>query len=259
LLSGACGGLANVSCSPTGTLAATGLSVGTQYYVRVYSTAAVPTINGLFNICITDPAPSNDNCAGAVTLTTGTACTNVQGNVISSTLSSGIPAPSCGAPTYDVWYKFVAQSSAENITLSAPTAPASWANFLNHGIQLLTGSCGSLSTVACVTGNTLNATSLTFGTTYYVRVYSTSAVPTANGAFNICVQNVAAANGTCATATVLTPGPSCTTIAGDLSLANQTNPTNSCGNYYDVWYQFTPPAGTHLLTLQLHPPVHLMA
>jgi len=142
LLSGACGGLANVSCSPTGTLAATGLSVGTQYYVRVYSTAAVPTINGLFNICITDPAPSNDNCAGAVTLTTGTACTNVQGNVISSTLSSGIPAPSCGAPTYDVWYKFVAQSSAENITLSAPTAPASWASFLNHGIQLLTGSCG---------------------------------------------------------------------------------------------------------------------
>jgi glucose/arabinose dehydrogenase len=243
LLSGACGGQANVSCSATGTLAATGLSIGTQYYVRVYSTAAVPTSSGLFNICITDPAPGNDDCAGAVTLASGTACTNVQGNVIASTLSSGILAPSCGTPTYDVWYKFVAQSSAENITLSAPAAPASWTGYTNHGIQLLQGSCGSLSTVACVTGNTLNATSLTFGTTYYVRVYSTSAVPTANGAFNICVQNVAAANGTCATATVLTPGPSCTTIAGDLSLANQTNPTNSCGNYYDVWYQFTPPAG----------------
>jgi len=25
--------------------------------------------NGTFNICITDPAPANDNCAGAVTLT----------------------------------------------------------------------------------------------------------------------------------------------------------------------------------------------
>ena len=242
LLSGACAGLANVSCSNTGTLTASGLSLGTQYYVRVYSTAAVPTSNGLFNICVTDPAPSNDDCVGAVTLTPGNACTNIQGNVIGSTLS-GVPAPSCGTPTYDVWYKFVAQSSVENITLSAPTAPASWTNFANRGIQLLTGTCGSLSTVACATGNTLSASSLTFGTTYYVRVYSTSAAPATNGAFNICVQNQAAANGTCATATVLTPGTSCTPVAGDLYLANQTNPAGGCGNYYDVWYQFTPPAG----------------
>jgi PQQ-dependent dehydrogenase (s-GDH family) len=137
----------------------------------------------------------------------------------------------------------VAQSSVENITLSAPTAPASWTNFANRGIQLLTGTCGSLSTVACATGNTLSASSLTFGTTYYVRVYSTSGAPTTNGAFNICVQNQTAANGTCATGTVLTPGTSCTPVAGDLYLANQTNPTGGCGNYYDVWYQFTPPAG----------------
>ena len=115
--------------------------------------------------------------------------------------------------------------------------------FRQQGHTITNGACGSLSTVTCATGNTLSASSLTFGTTYYVRVYSTSAAPATNGAFNICVQNQAAANGTCATATVLTPGASCTPVAGDLDLANQTNPAGGCGNYYDVWYQFTPPAG----------------
>ena len=183
LFSGSCAGLTSISCSGvipnpgSGSINATGLTIGNTYFVRLYSPNAIPTTNGTFSICVTDPAPANDDCGGAITLTPGGTCTNTGGNVISSTLSSGVPLPICGTPVYDVWYKFVAASTVQTITLSAPTAPASGANFLNgnQGIQLLSGACGSLSNVTCATGSTLTAPSLTIGTTYYVRVYSTSA------------------------------------------------------------------------------------
>ena len=91
---------------------------------------------------------------------------------------------------------------------------------------------------------------MVFGQTYYVRVYSND-----NSLFNFntCVQDQAAANGTCATATTLTPATSCTPVAGDLYLANQTNPTSGCGNYYDVWYQFTAPAGYSFANISVTP------
>jgi len=244
LFSGSCAGLVSVSCSAvipnpgSGSINATGLTIGNTYFVRLYSPNAVPTTNGTFTICVTNPAPANDDCGGAISLIPGVTCTNTQGNVVGATLSAPVPLPICGSPVYDVWYKFVATSTVQSVTISAPAAPASMANFINPGIQLLSGACGSLSTVACNTGLTLTAPSLTIGTTYYIRVYSTSAVPASSGAFNICVID-APANDDCNGAVSLTPAQTCTSING--TLTNSTNVSIGACNATrpDVWYSFT--------------------
>ncbi|MGZ3949045.1 MAG: hypothetical protein ACXVKK_13045, partial [Flavisolibacter sp.] len=64
-------------------------------------------------------APANDNCAGAILLTSSTTCVNTPGTVTNAT-NSGIAAnASCGgAADDDVWYKFVAPGPSATITLS---------------------------------------------------------------------------------------------------------------------------------------------
>jgi hypothetical protein len=176
---------------------------------------------------------SNDDCGGATTLIPGATCTNTGGMVAGATLSSGIPLPICGTPLYDVWYKFVATSTVQTITLSSLGT-----NFTNSGIQLLSGACASLSTVSCATGTSLTAPSLTIGSTYYIRVYSTSAPTSINGNFNICVVD-APANDDCSGAVALTSNQSC--VATNGTLTNSTNVSIGTCNATrpDVWYSFT--------------------
>jgi hypothetical protein len=135
-------------------------------------------------------APANDNCAGAISLTSGS---TTAGSVVNATLSTGVPAVCTGAATYDVWYSFVATTPYPTITLSKSTGTNS-NNFLSPGIQLLSGTCGSLASLACSStaafSAIISATGLTIGNTYYVRVYSTSAAaPATKGSFNIIVNN----------------------------------------------------------------------
>lgn len=64
--------------------------------------------------------------------------------------------------------------------------------------------------------------------------------------------NGQAANNTCATATVLTVNGNCSSINGDLYLANTTNPTGGCGSRADVWYRFTVPANSTFVTITVN-------
>ncbi len=129
--------------------------------------------------------PANDDCANATVIVPNP---NITCNKIPATVefatSSGTPAAPCGgASGYDVWFRFDAVSANTNIQISDFGA-----NFTNRRLQLLSGSCGSLTAISCVTGNTINATGLTVGATYYIRVFSSSGTaPTTNGGFNICV------------------------------------------------------------------------
>jgi hypothetical protein len=186
---------------------------------------------------------SNDNCTDAISLGTGAACTNTAGMVAGATLSGGIPLPICGTPLYDVWYKFVATSTVESITLSGLGA-----NFTNPGIQVLSGACGTLSTVTCATGTAATAPSLTIGTTYYVRVYSTSAPTSLNGNFSICVVD-APANDDCSGAVSLTSNQACNPTNG--TLTNSTNLSIGACNATrpDVWYSFTAQTVNPVITI----------
>ena len=75
----------SIGTTPTGgpvTLSLTSLAPSTQYYFRVFTTGTATggsTANWGFSICVSYTAvPANDNCAGAVVLTIGTA--NAAGN-----------------------------------------------------------------------------------------------------------------------------------------------------------------------------------
>lgn len=137
----------------------------------------------------------NNLCSGAVLLNSNTSCVNTAGSVVGSTYSADMPT-TCGTPRYDVWYRFVAQAANSTITLSSIGA-----NFTNARIQLLDGSCGSFTNEACgvTSGSTqvINATGLTPGTTYYIRVFSASTsgtAPASNGGFQICVRHPVPSN-----------------------------------------------------------------
>jgi hypothetical protein len=100
-------------------------------------------------------------------------------------------APCIGNPDDDVWYRFTTTSTDHVITLSNLGA-----NLTGTGggprIQLFSGACGGLTSVACGT-TTINITTLARNVTYYIRVYSTnSTILTTNAGFNICITTAAA-------------------------------------------------------------------
>jgi len=184
LYSGSCGSLVSLVCGTT-TLSWSALSIGATYYVRVSNIGSSPTINGDFNICVTHPTPppSNDDCAGAITLTSSTNCSNTAGTLVSATATTGLPGGcETGGTHYDVWYKFVASNTTHAVTISGQGT-----NFTNAQVQLYSGtSCGSLTSIAC--GNTsLSSTTLTPLSTYYIRVSNVGSNIFSNGGFNICV------------------------------------------------------------------------
>ncbi len=192
--------LVSIACANTvgqglsETINSTTLVPGNLYYVRVYHRGAgygTPG-SGEFAICVsgTPTPPANDHCLNAIslpisaTLTPGT-------NTYAATLST---APSCGLgggenPDDDVWYKFVAPKAIEVITVSGGVG-------FNAVIQLLNGTCGSLNSISCKNsfGNgqveTLTATGLTIGGTYYIRVYH-AGIGGGSGNFSISVSSPA--------------------------------------------------------------------
>ncbi|MCR6722308.1 MAG: hypothetical protein NVV59_18905, partial [Chitinophagaceae bacterium] len=183
--SGSCGSLTSLGCSgDANTLtASTALVVGNTYYIRVYASS---TGTFTFSICITDPPPppANDDCINAITLPINSSCDNVLGTVEGATPSGTAISSSCtGTSGYDVWYKFEAIATSTTITLSSLGA-----NFTNRRLQLFSGSCGALTPVNCVASNSIAATGLVVGQTYYVRVFSsTIAPPSSAGNFSICL------------------------------------------------------------------------
>jgi hypothetical protein len=242
LFSGSCGALVSEACGTT-SIAATGLSVGTTYYVRVYTDPDQP---GTFNICITDPSPTNNLCSAPVVLSSSTTCTETGANMYSSTVSATtISAPDCsgGAATYDVWFRFTAQTTNPTITLSdigsgfSPVAR----------MQLLSNNCGGTFTSLFCGTTSIAANFLTPGTIYLIRVYGTGAVPgTTNGfGFNICITDPAAtppSNDECSGAINLPVFNSCSNNPGDMAGATVSSVPlgGSCTgpNAYDVWYRF---------------------
>lgn len=197
--SGACGTLTAIGCADAAgsnsseTVTLTGLTVGSTYYARYYAyTSGTTPATGAFTACLTTPAtaPANDDCSGAVTLTPGATCTPTNGTVTGATQSqaavacSGFTSPSAR----DVWYRFTATSTAHTIT---------FAGGFDGVMEVFSGACGSLTSIACGdasvnAGETLTLSTLTAGAQYYVRYYPYGAAATTTPNFTVCVQTVPA-------------------------------------------------------------------
>jgi hypothetical protein len=223
----------------------------------------------LLNKQLFSQAPANDNCTGAIALTSNANCTSTAGHINNATASFAAIAGTCTAwsASYDVWYKFTAISTSHSITISSFGS-----DFWNQEIHLYNGgtspgTCPSASAgyISCAgaggTGSaTINATTLTVGNVYFIRVSDAWNSHTANATFSICVThilNAATINDDCSKATnaVIVPGPVCSSVTANLRNANSTStPAGSCGGAtlsttYDVWFQFQATSSIAIISL----------
>ncbi len=228
----------NLGCGST-SINATGLTLGATYRIRVYS---VSNAVGAFNICVTDPAPVNNEAVGAIELTSGLTCINTTGNMYASTASSNAVAP-CTAPVItDVWYKFVASTVEHTITLSGVGAGVG-----TPRMQLFSGTPAALTSIACGT-TSLNPTTLIPGQTYYLRIYQSSGLaPTTNtnAGFSICITHPLS-NDDCSGAISLPVNSTCSQTWGTIVNSTVSGVAATCGGApgVDVWYKFTAVATT---------------
>ncbi|MBK6445643.1 MAG: hypothetical protein IPF81_10185 [Bacteroidetes bacterium] len=190
-------GLSLISCTDatsTGafeTVSSNSLVPGSGYLIRIYHKGSGSgTSSGQFSICVsaTPLPPSNDECSNAINLSVKENCIPTQGSqTVGVTASTGIPV--CIAigtnPDDDVWYKFTASNRNVNINVQSGSG-------FNAVVQLFSGSCGSLSPIACLNNSstgqmeTIAANGLTIGENYYIRVYHFSAGG-GSGNFTICL------------------------------------------------------------------------
>ncbi len=197
---GLCGGtLTSLGCSAASSpLLVNTLTVGATYYIRVFVSSnpiGISSAAYAFNICV-QQSGGNDACANAIQLTSSTTCTAVSGTLNGSTTSASLFGGACGvANAADVWYSFVAQSTNPTVSFTNGGIPTGNPGAKVAAVQILSGSCGSFTSLYCSTGTgTINVatTGLTVGTTYYVRIFSNqTTTPTSAWTFSLCVTDAA--------------------------------------------------------------------
>ncbi|TWI81270.1 putative secreted protein (Por secretion system target) [Lacibacter cauensis] len=168
-------------------LSLSNLSPNTEYLFRVYSTTN-PTGGAAnswnYTVCVSYTAvPANDNCSGAITLTAGT--TNSAGNLSNATASGTAVGCATGTPDDDVWYKFTTGTTQRYASITV--TPGATLNANGAMIQLYSGNCTSLTSIACGQNQLTISDGLLPSTEYFIRVYSSAAystAPTAGAASN---------------------------------------------------------------------------
>lgn len=133
--------------------------------------------------------PVNDLCANAINLTVRYSCESNSFNNIRATATAGVPPFTCGSPgnpIKDVWFKLVVPPSG-SVSIETGQVTSGLTDML---IQAYSGSCGSLTSIACDdntgTGNhsLLTLSGRTPGETIYVRVVDSGSND--EGIFDIC-------------------------------------------------------------------------
>jgi hypothetical protein len=212
--------------------------------------------------CATAPAAmTNNECAGAITLTVNNACNMQSYTNAGATRTTTSPNPTCGgtftdANFKDVWFKFTAPANGVVIIETAP------GTLTDSRMALLHGTCGSYTNVDCDDDGGVGYMSkidrrcnpLVPGDTYYIRVWGNSG---ATGSFGICVRGYSSfpspqedcvgGNTVCSSAPI-------TNQVDYVGCSNDLNASNrGClmGNERQgSWYFFTPTVGgTAALTI----------
>ncbi len=186
--SGTCASLSSLGCvdntftAQTENLNLSGLTIGATYYLRIYDYYATAAA-GTFTTCVTvpPPAPSNNFCTNAIALTVNSSCVNTNTTSYGATMSM---AGCVGNADDDVWFSFTATNYTQTIQVSSSGG-------MDAVVELFSGTCAALTSIQCEDAGftngteTINATGLNPGSTYFIRVYdyySTGGYP-----FSICI------------------------------------------------------------------------
>lgn len=182
-----CGVLTQLYCSDNNSSVANGLTVGQVYKVRVYTTTALPGQTTAFEICVATPPPppANDDCANAtvVPVNAGTDCVEFASGTVYSASASAQANICNGTADDDVWFTFTATQTNHDIAITNITGST---NVLVHALYR-GNDCGALTPIYCSTVNSSNASYLTPGQQYMIRVFTSTADIGQTSAFNVCV------------------------------------------------------------------------
>lgn len=137
--------------------------------------------------------PNNDECNDAISLQSSENCNSTTGTVDGARSDNTWADATCdkfsrSSLAADVFYKFTAKKSSHTISVQ-PTGN------LDPVVSLYQGSnCYSLNEIGCADSGggdgkseTIAASGLTVGQTYWIRIYDFGGIQPTNGAFNICV------------------------------------------------------------------------
>ena len=181
VFSGSCTGLVQVPSSCAGgslqvSVTANSLTIGNTYFIKVLSNSTAAFGQSFFNISINTPqVPVNNECVGAIVLPIDSDANTEATQLYTTNLATFNASFNCPITANDVWFSFVAPAEPVTIEVQALNT--------NAAIELLRGSCGSLTSVSCNgttvnnLNNIVNANSLIAGNTYFIRVSGSSSVP----------------------------------------------------------------------------------
>ncbi|MCY0968005.1 T9SS type A sorting domain-containing protein [Chryseobacterium wangxinyae] len=170
VFSGSCGSLSSVLCSDPSASLVTGLTVGSAYYVRVYSYDGTGS-NQSFDICIgtIPPPPANDVCSAAISANIFP-FSYTQNDALGATNSSGFLNACTDGMNDGTWFSFVGNGGNVDVIVTMPAGSS-----FDPQVGVFTGNCGSL---VCFetedTGGDGEAEIVTLptvsGTIYYINV-----------------------------------------------------------------------------------------
>lgn len=209
----------------------------------------------LWNLCGL-AQPANDDPCNATPLSVNTSCIFAAATNAGATATAGVSNPSCAFYNGgDVWFSAIVPA---NGILSVDTDDGS---MTDSGMALYSGSCGSLTQLACDDDNSANGSmsyislsGLTPGSTIFIRVWEFG--NDNNGTFSICASSpMTPDNDEPCNATGLTVESGCNYVFDSNTNATGTSavPGTPCGWYNggDIWYTFTVPAtGAALIDAQ---------
>jgi len=192
------------------------------------------------SVTATSCPASNDECASAIPLTVGTSCSYTTYSNTGATNSTN-SAPTCASYAGgDVWFSAVVPASGD-LVIDTQTG-----DILDSGMQLYSGTCGSLTAIECDDDDSGNGsmskitrTDLTPGSTVYIRIWEYAG--NSFGTFGLCVYepapapNCSAGNPTpadlCADAPVLNnPNGFCGTTSSSYTIGDPGDADVICGS-----------------------------
>ena len=254
IFSGTCGALTTIACANSTNTVSAQTETATSpseppgtYYIRILDYMTTWATPNLAKICV------NTTCAAANALTLGT-CRSGNGNIVANTSTANpSPNPTCATMTGEQWYTYTPAATGTNYTVTGSTyGGASLGDDVI--IQILTGTCGSLTESSCTdifpnsaTGAQTEQISFsgTAGTPVYIRVVSTNAIVD-DSLLSICINPTPGNNEpTCSSTYTLTANSAnCTPVSGTVLGATYSAATASCvtpsyASNEDVWYSFT--------------------
>lgn len=244
------GGFSTAVCAQGNSVIASGLTVGEEYFISVYTSGSNTAID--FDLCVKEvPTPANDLCENALPLTPNTdqTCTIQASGSLAGADGEGFTGFFCGntTPVDDVWYTFTAVAGVPySLEVSDP-------GFAQR-IQVYEGSCGVLSSIYCDNNQTFTVPPGVSNRDIYVRVFTFEF--TIDKSFDLCLQQIsgsAPTNQDCNMATsvpVSTPG-NCNPVAGTTFLADEDFAPCFGGNAEaDVYFQFVATESAHQVIVQ---------